>query len=258
MHLTRLPLTRSVNNIKMIVNPLPGSEIGIPLFFLEKTFTNLHYGIDINNKELFLFQSMVGFFTYGTDRLLDSINTPDDNKELNIYFRKNKELLGILLLISYGFIIKDLYSVDETKLLILPLTSTLFYKQFKENFGEFKAIYISSFWVLASVIIPCVWYDNNYDILYDPINYLPCFLSILGTSNLADIKDIQEDKEQGINTWPVLFGKQNSAKISILILLLSSYLLAINKNIYTFPILSSLFELQNFGSIFYAFNLTQN
>ena len=126
MHLTTLPLTRSVNNIKMIVNPLPGSEIGIPLFFLEKTFTNLHYGIDINNKELFLFQSMVGFFTYGTDRLLDSINTPDDNKELNIYFRKNKELLGILLLISYGFIIKDLYSVDETKLLILPLTSTLF------------------------------------------------------------------------------------------------------------------------------------
>ena len=95
----------------------------------------------------------------------------------------------------------------------------------------FSISWISSFWVLASVIIPCVWYDNNYDILYDPINYLPCFLSILGTSNLADIKDIEEDRELGINTWPVLFGKQNSAKISIFILLLSSYLLAINEKL---------------------------
>ena len=127
MHIVRIPNCRSLNKINMIVNPLPGSEIGIPLYFLEKTFTNLHYGIDINNKELFLFQSMVGFFTYGTDRLLDSINTPDDNKELNIYFRKNKKLLGILLLISYGFIIKDLYS-----------------KKFKPNVGGLRLKY---FWL---------------------------------------------------------------------------------------------------------------
>ena len=40
MHLPSVPLTRSVNNIKMLVNPLPGSEIGIPLFFLEKTLRN--------------------------------------------------------------------------------------------------------------------------------------------------------------------------------------------------------------------------
>ena len=68
----------------------------------------------------------------------------------------------------------------------------------------------------------------------------------------------EEDREEGIKTWPVLFGKENSAKISILILLLSSYLLAMNENIYKFPLLSSLFELQNFGSIIYAQNLTQN
>jgi len=96
MHISRIPF-RKINNIKMLVNPLPGSEIGIPLFFLEKTFTNLHYGIDINTKELFFFQSLVGFFTYGTDRLLDSINN-DNNTELNIYFRNNKEIMGILLL----------------------------------------------------------------------------------------------------------------------------------------------------------------
>ena len=53
MHISRIPL-RKINNIKMLINPLPGSEIGIPLFFLEKTFTNLHYGVDINTKELLI------------------------------------------------------------------------------------------------------------------------------------------------------------------------------------------------------------
>ena len=37
MHISRIPL-RKINNIKMLINPLPGSEIGIPLFFLEKHF----------------------------------------------------------------------------------------------------------------------------------------------------------------------------------------------------------------------------
>ena len=143
MHISRIPL-RKINNIKMLINPLPGSEIGIPLFFLEKTFTNLHYGVDINTKELFFFQSLVGFFTYGTDRLLDSINS-DSDKELSIYFRNNKEIMGILLLLAYGVIVKDLIAIEETKLLVLPLTSTFYYKQFKERFGELKAIYISSF-----------------------------------------------------------------------------------------------------------------
>ena len=254
MHISISPL-RKINNINMIINPLPGSEIGIPLFFLEKTFTNLHYGIDINSKELFFFQSLVGFFTYGTDRLLDSINN-DSDKELSIYFRNNKEIMGLLLLLAYCTIIKDLFSVQETQIFVLPLTSTLFYKQFKEKLGELKAIYISSFWVLAAIIIPSVWYEGNYNIILDPLNYIPCFLSILGTSNLADIKDLEEDKEDGINTWPVILGKEKSAKISILILLLSTYLVAINENIYKFPIESSLFELQNIGSIIYASNIS--
>lgn len=246
-----------IRSIKNLVNPLPGTEIGIPLFFLEKTFTNLHYGIDINTINLFLFQTLLGFFTYGTDRLLDSLNS-NDNKELNIYFRENKEILGILLFLSYIKINQDLLSIEETELLTIPLASTFFYRQFKEKFGEFKALYIASFWTLAAVIIPCVWYDHNYNILMDPINYVPCFLSIFGTSNLADIKDLEEDKNNGINTWPVVLGKEKSAQLSIASILISTILVLINKNINNFPIESALFELQNIGSLIYAGNLTIN
>ena len=246
-----------IRPIKNLVNPLPGTEIGIPLFFLEKTFTNLHYGIDINTINLFLFQTLLGFFTYGTDRLLDSFNK-ESKKELDIYFQNNKESLSLLLFLSFIEIVIRLYSVDETKILILPLTTTLFYKQFKESYGELKAIYIASFWTLAAVIIPCVWYDHNYNILMDPINYMPCFLSIFGTSNLADIKDLEQDKNNGINTWPVVLGKEKSAQLSIGSILISTILVLINKNIYNFPIESALFELQNIGSLIYASNLTIN
>jgi len=250
-------ITPRIRPIKNLINPLPGTEIGIPLFFLEKTFTNLHYGIDINTINLFFFQTLLGFFTYGTDRLLDALNSKD-NKELNIYFRENKEILGILLFLSYIKINQDLLSVEETQLLTIPLASTLFYREFKEKFGEFKALYIASFWTLAAVLIPCIWHDHNYSILKDPINYFPCFLSILGTSNLADIKDIEDDKENKINTWPVLVGKEKSAQLSIGVILISTLLVLMNKNIYNFPIETSLFELQNIGSLVYARNLTIN
>ena len=201
---------------------------------------------------------MLGFFTYGTDRFFDAFNKDIPNKDIDIYFRENKEILSILLLFSYIKINADLLVVEETQLLTIPLASTFFYRQFKEKFGELKAIYIASFWTLAAVIIPCIWHDNNYDILKDPLNYVPCFLSILGTSNLADIKDIEEDKENGIDTWPVLLGKEKSAQLSFGIILLSTLLVLINKNIYNFPIESSLFELQNIGSLIYAGNLTLN
>jgi len=247
--------TPRIKLIKNLINPLPGSEIGIPLFFLEKIFTNLHYGKDINTFNLFYFQTILGFFTYGTDRLLDSLNS-SDNKELNIYFRENKEIMIILLFISYVKINIDLLAIEETKLLTIPLTSTLFYRQLKEKFGRLKAIYIASFWTIAAVIIPCIWYDHNYNILIDPLNYLPCFLSIFGTSNLADIKDIEEDKKNGINTWPVVLGKEKSAQLSVGSILLSTILVLINKNIYIFPIETTLFELQNIVSLAYAKNLT--
>ena len=213
------------------------------------------YTANINTQNLFIFQTLLGFFTYGTDRLLDALNS-NDNKELNIYFRENKEILSILLFLSYIKINVDLLAVEETQLFTIPLASTLLYRQFKEKFGEFKALYIASFWTLAAVLIPCIWYDHTYDILKDPINYLPCFLSILGTSNLADIKDIEEDKEDGINTWPVLFGKKKATQISIVLIFLSTIIFGINENIKNFPVESALFELQNIGSLIYAGNLT--
>ena len=50
-------------------------------------------------------------------------------------------------------------------------------------------------WTLSAVILPCVLYENDFSILKYPLDYLPCFLNILASSNLADVKDIEEDKK---------------------------------------------------------------
>ena len=76
---------------------------------------------------------------------------------------------------------------EETYPLLFALTSTLFYRDFKKNFGELKPLNIAIFWTLGCVILPCVIHDGNYDILYNPNIYLPNFCIMFGSSNMLDI-----------------------------------------------------------------------
>ena len=100
-------------------------------------------------------------------------------------------------------------------------------------------------WTLCSVIIPCVIHDHNYNIFYFPQDYLPCTLTLFAASNIIDNKDIQEDTKNKINTIPVLYGKDNSNYISILALIASSLLLAINPHYLDNVVGNSYLELQN-------------
>ena len=130
------------------------------------------------------------------------------------------------------------------------LTSTLYYKQIKKNFGQFKSIYIATFWTIGCIILPCVIYEKNYEILNYPNIYLPGFLSMFASSNLLDIKDIKEDRFENINTLPVIIGKKNSIAICHLSLLLSIILFYNNINFENNLFLSYLYELQNFATFF--------
>ena len=65
----------------------------------------------------------------------------------------------------------------------------------------------------------------------DPNYRVASLLKIFGTSNLADIKDLEEDKNNGINTWPVVLGKEKSAQLSIGSILISTILVFINKRV---------------------------
>ena len=71
-----------------------------------------------------------------------------------------------------------------------------------------KPIYVSLMWTLTTTILPCVLHDHNYSILLNPEDYLPCTLNLFAMTNLADLKDIEEDKENCIKTIPVSYGKE--------------------------------------------------
>ena len=265
------------NSSTTLFNPLPGLTLGIPLNIFQYIFTTSHYGENIVNRELILLQFCLGFFTYGFDRLFDAYeyyNNQEKNEKINKqenkitdekkvlyeYLINNNYYFLTSLIISYLYVFNTLYKYDNGMIFILLLLSTLFYKELKTKFGQFKAFYIGSFWTISCIIMPSIIHDNNLNILMDYYSYIPCFLTLFGTSNLLDIKDIDEDLNNKIYTIPVIFGKKNSIFLSLLSIFLSSIIFLYNPNFNNNLIPNVLFEFQNVGSFFIPFsnNLTIN
>lgn len=219
-------LNRNVNMLSnsTVYNPIIGSNLGVPLNILQLIFTTTYYQENIITNELILLQFAIGIFTYGTDRLFDASSYLKKNADLKIYSDEKIEYYDFLIrrmnynifiiIASYIYIFDLLNENEETYPLLFALTSTLFYRDFKKNFGELKAFYIGIFWTLGSVILPCVLHDNNYEILNHPSIYIPSSLLMFGSSNMLDIKDIDEDREEGINTLAVKLGKDKSELLS--------------------------------------------
>lgn len=241
-------------------NPIIGSGLGIPLNILQYIYTNTHYGENIVNLDLIILQFCIGIFTYGTDRFLDALEYSDynlDNKKKKYYdyLVKNKNINFIIIILSYLYLCNELISSENYSFLIL-LSSTLGYKQFKKNFGQFKSLYISIFWSFGTLILPCVLYDNNYEILNDYNLIITSILSMFGSSNLLDIKDVNEDKKENINTLPVLYGIDFTISISHISIFLAMIIFYNNNNFNNNFYTSYLYEIQNFGNFFLNFNTT--
>ena len=98
-------------------NPLPGTEVGIPLLLFENIFTNMHYGYDITTPEIVFLEFAFAFLTYGFDRLQDSYDVVEikaDKQELYSYFRENKDNIVSALMTTY-FI--TFYLLSQEKIL---------------------------------------------------------------------------------------------------------------------------------------------
>ena len=123
--LSRLSLSKKplINNIKMLntdiidfknlTNPLPGSELGIPLSIFSYGFTNLHYGFNIIDLKVIVIQVMVGFICYGGDRYLDALEYQEEllqDKDNRIEISENKKELYNYLLINDNLIKKLIIS----------------------------------------------------------------------------------------------------------------------------------------------------
>ena len=251
-------------------NLFTGFDIGIPLNIFSNIFTNLHYGYDITTPKSILIQFLLGYYTYGKDRYNDALeyvanpyNTTKD--ELYNFIYSNRDNYNITLSISFIAIIYILLtSVSDRHQIVynLPFIPLFYlngeYKSFKPALGEYKAIYIGIMWCLASLVLPCVLYEHNYDIIYYPLDYVPCILTLFATSNLADNRDIQEDTSNGIMTIPVKYGITRSNIISFIALVISSITLIENPHFENRLFINGFVELQNFAVMGILYNSTFN
>ena len=261
------PLTRQLalrpSTTMSFMNPLPGLDIGIPLTIFENAYTTLHYGENIVTSKTVLLEFLIGYYVYGSDRYQDALayalnpySTP--KKDLYDYINSHKRWMVTTLFISEMSIISIFITSEHPELnipFLILLESTRYYSDMKKYLGIVKPLYIALMWTGAAIILPSVMYEHNYDILYSPQDYLPCTLTLFAASNIVDNKDIIEDKQNGINTIPVVIGEENSNMLNMVLLILSSLLLGFNPHYLDQPIFNSLLEIQNAGISFLPFVL---
>jgi hypothetical protein len=256
------------NVTEIFYNPIIGSNLGIPLNLLQFIYTNTYLNENLITPQLIGLQFAIGIFTYGSDRLIDALeynniynktNTTNYNK-INYYnyLLKTKNFNIFVITLSYLYIFSLLINNPETYPILFLLTSTLDYKNFKKKYGQFKALYIGIFWTIGTVILPSVLISHNYDILKEPTIILPSIFNLFASSNLIDIKDIEEDKAEKIYTLPVIYGSNFAIAISHISIILAILLFYNNENFDNNIYLSLLYEAQSFGGFFLNFNNSNN
>ena len=239
--------------IAMVMNPLPGLDIGIPLNIFQNVYTQLHYGENIVTGRDILLQFMIGYYVYGLDRYNDSLEYVKNpysttKKDLYEYIYINKEMMKKTLQLSYAITLITLYYDNHFWLnipfvVILELTKN--YKDIKPLLGIYKPAFIATLWTACAVWMPCVLHDHNYNILMYPQDYLPCALTLFSASNIIDGKDIIEDKQNNISTIPVVYGQEMSIVISMIALIFSCLIFGFNPHFLDRPLVNSFIEIQN-------------
>ncbi len=191
-------------------------NVGISLDILTKMATDIRYGHNIVDPHILILELLLGYHTYGMDRYNDEGILDNRTYIYDVVF----------------MIIISMISSKASPQIALPFDClfyiTRYYKHMKPHLGIFKSIYISVMWCIAIIILPSVLHDNNFDILHEPLDYVPYILLMLSTSNRMDEKDIEDDKKNNITTIPVKYGTEISKKISNICMIISFILLCIN------------------------------
>ena len=250
--------------VPQMVNPLVGIDMGIPLNIIQNVFTNLHYGYDITTFKAILLQFLIGYYTYGKDRYRDALvyetnkyDTP--KKELFEYLIKYKDFYKLSYDASFIFIVFILLmdqDIINNLLFIVLLYSTDYYNEIKKLGPIVKPTYIALMWTFSAAILPAIMHDHDYSILKYPMDYLPCALTMFSSSTILDIKDIEEDKINGVRTIPSVYGLEKSQMLTIFLLGLSSLLVGLNPNYLENPLPNSVYEFINLFLASYVFMQT--
>jgi hypothetical protein len=208
-------MKKDINN-NIVQKEIKAMNVGLSLNIMTKIATDIRYGKNIIDLELFILEFLLGYHTYGVDRYRD--DGIIDNRQY---------IYDIIFIIIISIIVSR-----SNNLIALPfeflIYLTRYYKDMKPYLNIFKSLYISILWCISIIILPSVLHDNNFNILQEPLDYVPYILLIIANSNNKDLKDIEEDKNNNVDTIPVKYGVEISKKISNACMIIFFILLSIN------------------------------
>jgi hypothetical protein len=227
---------------------LSGLEIGVPINIISKVSTDVNFDYSPLTKESILLNCLLGFSTYKQDRYSDSLeyfnNSTILNKKHDYYISivNNEKDVQFTLFCSYIAIC--IFAVYYHIGLILPLfTSTFTYKYLKQNkyVSYLKPFYVAGMWTFCTIVIPLLLNDNNLPMSFDLFKTMtPTFLNLFALTNLADLKDYEEDLLNEVNTLPIILGPIKTKGIVLLSSILS-----------TIMFINSPYFINNFQNMFY-------
>lgn len=268
----KLPL---LNKLK---GTFSGTEIGIPINIISKIATDVNFKQSILTKESILFNFLLGFSTYKQDRLLDAneyFNNLENNFNISFissisnisnisnkhnYYQsiiENEKYINSVLFCSYISIC--IFAIYYHIGVIFPLfTSTFAYKELKKNdkLSFLKPVYVAGMWTFCCCVLPLML-QNNYDSSMISFELMsPTFLNLFAMTNLADLKDYEEDFINGINTLPIILGQTKTKGIILISAILSS-IMFINSPYFTQNFQNYFFLSSNILPYFSFLNITK-
>ncbi len=192
---------------------LSGTEMSLPINLISELAHLANYGTDISNPAI-LINSLLAYNIYKFDRYADAqVDISDTKSQFYNNLLDNKKIIEFLIFSSSISILTLLLHYDMKE--IIPMyMSTFMYKSIKKINVPLKPFYVSSMWAISTCVIP------EYP-TYDLHLLLPIFLNIFSLTNLADIKDAEDDKINNVTTLPTVIGKNYTMNICIICSLLS-------------------------------------
>ena len=112
-------------------------------------------------------------------------------------------------------------------------------------------------WTFCTIIVPLLIQDSNYLIISLDVfrTMTPTFLNLFALTNLADLKDYDEDLFNGVNTLPIILGPFKTKGIVLLSSILST-IMFINSPYFVSNLQNMFYISSNIFPYFSLFNLT--
>ena len=210
-------LSTVYNNSKLV----PGLYVGMPIVILTAFFTYHHYGYNIMNFKITLIEFLLGFYTYGSDKLNDALqykkqpyNTTND--DLYKHLIKNEYVFKELFKSIYYIITVTLFDLnanvfDSIACIILYDTTKWFIK-FREYIktpyiaaGSVLLIGMNELHILQFLpFVILIDYTNNYIQLKKNFGLLkPFYVSLMWAISLVVLPSVIHDNDFSILNSPL-------------------------------------------------------